>query len=60
MAVREYKFLSSQLLKAQSNCISTECIHSTFRNLISISLVQEFIQENKFGCFISALLIMQF
>ena len=52
--------MSSELLKAQSNCISTECIHSTFRNLINISLVQEFIQENKFGCFISALLITQF
>jgi len=52
--------MSPELLKAQSNCISTECIHSTFRNLINISLVQEFVQENKFGCFISALLITQF
>jgi len=42
--------MSSELLKAQSNCISTEFIRSTFRNLINISLVQEFIQDNKFGC----------
>jgi len=27
--------MSSELLKAQSHCISTECIHSTFRNLIN-------------------------
>jgi len=52
--------MSSELLKAQLNCISTEYIHSTFQNLINISLVQEFVQENKFGCFISALLITQF
>jgi len=52
--------MSSELLKVQSNCISTEYIHSTFRNLINISLVQEFVQENKFGCFISVLVIMQF
>jgi len=52
--------MSSELLKAQSHCISTECIHSTFRNLINISLVQEFVQENMSRCFISALLIKQF
>ena len=49
--------MSSELLKAQSNFISTEYIYSTFQNLSNISLVREFLQENKFGCFISALLI---
>jgi len=52
--------MSSELLKAQSNFISTEYIYSTFQNLSNISLVREFLQENKFGCFISALLITQF